>query len=457
MSHKDFFEYLTHLDSQSLYGVLHLPIFSPDRVRHFSGKNGVRYVDYMRTDEEQGKYFKIQPNHLAPKGARYSTSGVKRENEAKKKRKRDSEFKARLTQSRIRRSGILHNALGGPIALNREIGSQTTGRLCGPSALWAARSFKSSSIVPEYWFSEANAIRSIGFVVRDGASGLVFAGGRTRNGHCAVTTCTAQIGSEGPRKASEGSIDLCAHEYPSEGTVRLSASADRDLTFFHSSPSPSAQSTIAIATSHGVTLLVPRDDGYLRNFVHVVYHTTSNVLACAWLSSTVLAGGCRDGAVRLYDARSRGEAKRLQHPSAVCHLRRADEYRVVAAGLENSLQTYDLRFSRSPSSSKSTLTTPYITYPSYINPHHPSLAFDVSPSLGLVAAATPPPLASPSAATEGDQQSTSLFDLWTGRVVEGWTGLGKGNLDIGCIAFTNNEHGDDEALVGVGDTVELWR
>ena len=84
MSHKDFFEYLTHLDSQSLYGVLHLPIFSPDRVRHFSGKNGVRYVDYMRTDEEQGKYFKIQPNHLAPKGARYSTSGVKRENEAKK-------------------------------------------------------------------------------------------------------------------------------------------------------------------------------------------------------------------------------------------------------------------------------------------------------------------------------------------------------------------------------------
>ena len=68
-----------------------------------------------------------------------------------------------------------------------------------------------------------------------------------------------------------------------------------------------------------------------------VHKCESDIFALSWLSGDLLAGGSRDGRVMLYDQRSGGEAVRFKFPSAVNHLRKADDLRLVVAGLENNV------------------------------------------------------------------------------------------------------------------------
>ena len=91
---------------------------------------------------------------------------------------------------------------------------------------------------------------------------------------------------------------------------------------------------IAIGTNHSF-LTVERSGPKTEVFEH---KTQSDILAVhTGLPKTILAGA-RDGAVWLYDLRSRESVRRLKHPSAVTGIRSADEYRVVVAGMQDQVR-----------------------------------------------------------------------------------------------------------------------
>lgn len=121
-------------------------------------------------------------------------------------------------------------------------------------------------------------------------------------------------------------------------TLRLRPYRSVTIYDVKASPSKLYPSTVASASENGVALFEESETGYIDQHVET-YRTPSNVLSLAWLSDTLLAAGSRDGYIRFYDQRSGGNVLRLRHPSSVVHLRSADEYRVVAAGLENSVSS----------------------------------------------------------------------------------------------------------------------
>lgn len=62
-------------------------------------------------------------------------------------------------------------------------------------------------------------------------------------------------------------------------------------------------------------------------------------VAVDWLCPNVVLTGCREGAVRLWDTRSRSESTepRIQHPIAINHVRSIDANFIVVAGLQNEV------------------------------------------------------------------------------------------------------------------------
>ena len=83
-------------------------------------------------DEAKRKYFRIQPNHVAPAGSRYSQQSVQRE--AKEATPKKPEMKS----DRIQRSRIFNHPLGGGFNFKRETSFQQVGQLSDcRSAAWA--------------------------------------------------------------------------------------------------------------------------------------------------------------------------------------------------------------------------------------------------------------------------------------------------------------------------------
>ena len=238
-------------------------------------------------------------------------------------------------------------------------------------------------------------------------------------------------------------------------TLRLRPSSNISSTFYDSSANPDQTSSIslAIAADTGVLFLKESQIHY-TDWLEDFHKTNSAVFSVNWLSPTLLTSGCRNGAVWLYDIRSQGKTLRIQHPSSVTHVKQADEWRLVIAGLQSNLHTYDLRFPKISDKhlNDTNITNPYLSYPNHTNSAHPSLGFDVSPSLGLVAAAT-------------DECEVQLFEIWTGKeVIPGWGKEKKWNETIRSLQFTgdyrgegSNTRGDSEGLlVGVQGIVEEW-
>ncbi|KAI9869686.1 MAG: hypothetical protein M1830_005218 [Pleopsidium flavum] len=213
---------------------------------------------------------------------------------------------------------------------------------------------------------------------------------------------------------------------PTGVTVLLRPSTETSI--WTSLPSPSSSNpTIALGTSHGITLLAETPSNWIETRT---INLPSDVFALEWLGANgVLVAGCRNGSVKVYDQRSpeRMEKTRnglggrgFRHGSAVVGVRKVGQWGLVVCGLESKpqllslnptppqstqtkltspllpvkLSLYDLRYTKPPSQSQSqsqhrpqTPTTPLLSYP-HQNTHTPSLGFDISTSLNLVAAAT---------------------------------------------------------------------
>lgn len=72
--------------------------------------------------------------------------------------------------------------------------------------------------------------------------------------------------------------------------------------------------------------------------------SATDILAVDWLDENVVVAGGRDGAVRLWDARSRGKSTRLQFPSCISHVKAVGGSRIVVAGLGDNVSFYYLNF-----------------------------------------------------------------------------------------------------------------
>ncbi|KAF2464628.1 uncharacterized protein BDR25DRAFT_296593 [Lindgomyces ingoldianus] len=143
---------------------------------------------------------------------------------------------------------------------------------------------------------------------------------------------------------------------------------------------------------------------------------STDIQALTWLSPNVLALGCRDTAIHIYDLRSRGSSHILTHTSPISCLRPADDFtRLVCSGLNDTLMLYDMRMpaalckttrtSFPPPNGRQvnikrkrkrpialdplrtnphTPSQPVLQFP-YANVDDPELGFDVHARLGLVA------------------------------------------------------------------------
>lgn len=114
--------------------------------------------------------------------------------------------------------------------------------------------------------------------------------------------------------------------------------------------------------------------------------------------NVLLAGG-RQPRLWITDLRTpEAEWWSVSHPSSIIHLRSLNPHQVLVAGLESSMALYDLRFlSRRPNGPR-----PLLGFPAYRNAAHVHTGWDVSPALGLVAAAH-------------DDGRLGLFSLRSGR------------------------------------------
>ncbi|ODQ53238.1 hypothetical protein SAICODRAFT_30281 [Saitoella complicata NRRL Y-17804] len=174
----------------------------------------------------------------------------------------------------------------------------------------------------------------------------------------------------------------------------------------------------------------------------------SDVFSTMFLEPDVLAAGCRDGTVQLFDTRVReAGVMKLRHGSSVTHMRNVQDHCLVVNGLQGSLEMYDLRAPRphAPSASFGRQTDPVVSYQGHQNSHTFQLGFDVDAALGVVAAA-------------GDDGSVRLWSLYTGTSLD-TTKLNRGRkpTQIQTLRFFHTaEQEDTRLLIATRDIVESW-
>lgn len=230
-----------------------------------------------------------------------------------------------------------------------------------------------------------------------------------------------------------------------------------NATFWASSSRPDPTiSDFAIATTYGTVVVAQTQSswsfGRLQTFESEDFDASSEVLAVDWLDTNILLNGCRDGTVRLWDARTHGSSGtswRVKHQSCINHVRRLDANRIVVAGLERQMATYDLRYIR-PKDDDSTngVTRPHARFPGYRNRELNGIAVGFDVCGDLVAAGT-------------DEGGVQMFDGASGREVTVGVGGDTGRKFEGparCLRFVEMEgrgHGM-KLFVGGLRGVEQW-
>ena len=90
-------------------------------------------------DHEKGRYFKVQPNHVATHGSasKYSKAAVKREAEEQREQKRRKVLEQKKREMTIKRSKVLDDPLAGGWGITRELGLNGTESTTTMVRAWA--------------------------------------------------------------------------------------------------------------------------------------------------------------------------------------------------------------------------------------------------------------------------------------------------------------------------------
>lgn len=168
----------------------------------------------------------------------------------------------------------------------------------------------------------------------------------------------------------------------------------------------------------------------------------------------ILLTGARRGILSVMDLRepqSGPTAAKIQHTSAIVHIKSLDEHRVLVAGCASDLSQYDRRFTK-PWTSQFTkaLTPPYLTYPEYRNNGLIHTGLDIDLELGIVAAAEP-------------STGIKLFSLHGGHVLKNIRLQGKGHnsrrhFNTTCIKFIQDTpHRPKSLWAALSDSHEMFK
>ncbi|MCJ1432140.1 hypothetical protein MMC27_001496 [Xylographa pallens] len=408
-------------------------------------------------DEAKSRYFKVLPSHVAPQGASHSRDEVKRRKAEDAAEAERAAKRALQDRTRVKRASILQDPYAS-LVLNRQTGLLSPRLRANSGSIWAqhatrrqfldiSKSRRSRGIRLPLYSEDYQVVTAI---VKDEATGTVFEGY-----HGSISSLCLSP----DRKLCSTTLDATLHintllppetiadsTYPIvDSDIQKTLTEKHKNTIWSSDCSPG--SIIGLGTSAGMLMLSLSTE----QWCHGSLEEHKDMLAVRWSSRHVLLGGTRKGTVWQSDERVPVTERLLQHPGPVTGLGMLDDYRVVIAGMNNQLFTYDIRFlrlmpttawqkgTRTPSgpyrSHRSVpfhtrvpaATAPYIEYPSYRNVAHGNLGFDVSRGMGLVAAAT-------------DEGEVKVWDGWTGteRV---W---GGGNFGEGEGGDGMEEDGDLE-------------
>ncbi|KAI9735256.1 MAG: hypothetical protein M1834_001846 [Cirrosporium novae-zelandiae] len=444
-------------------------------------------------DPAKQKYFRIQKNHNASQGSKYSEENIQKEEQAAKRRKLQDKRKSFINR-RVKRAVILETPLVGSL-LSRELGASLK-TLCNtnPASAYTSALKRVDNPIRIYTVTpEPSAPHPIyiSHLIQDPVSGAILTGCSSSSGTRALISCVPQHGLQWDRYVNQriitclpspiSSISLLEKsrhlittthgdktmatihlhqlyreeewnlhwpviEEPVYTTLRLGP----DLSIWCSKSSPFGPS-FAVGTSYGCDVFTSSSDAWTRT-MHQCYRTKTDHRAIEFLSPNIIIAGLLDGTLTLYDTRT-GERRvqRLRHASKVTHLAAIDEMRVVCAGLQNNLDMYDLRYTstlgkwRSPSFAPQS-SRPAISYEGYRNWTSETIGFDIDPELGIVAAAT-------------DDGKVQLFELYTGKAVQ--SPLCRAHFDetVTCLKFTRGKQRAESRptiLLGEEDRVEAW-
>ncbi|OJD23354.1 hypothetical protein ACJ73_05291 [Blastomyces percursus] len=383
-------------------------------------------------DAEKKKYFKVQANHAAPSGSKYTRDDIKKRKEASLKRKRIEEHSQRLSTETIKRSNLLQCPLGGKL-LQREYGTLPSSRsfVSEHRAAACARLLSRSRLVN---VTSYDARFPVSRFARDPWSGNLLVAINTASNYnllnkadpgstdCIRDNVTVQwwdmtgVSSSNPSGESVH-VSTSRLTNPLDGRSATQFVVDTATTFCYpgsmvwcSAPCPSAtESIFAVGKSSNLLLITGIDSHWNTQTVRMP--NTADIMAVEWLTPRVVMAGMTNSLVQFYDLRSQDTATRLQHPHGVYKIRKVDEWRIVVAGAKKTLHMYDLRYGPSgittrPQPNKSThiSTQPYLSFHGYENDHISHDELDISPETGLLACTSP-------------SNKIQLFSLNTGKLI----------------------------------------
>ncbi|EQL00867.1 WD40 repeat-like-containing domain protein [Ophiocordyceps sinensis CO18] len=179
-----------------------------------------------------------------------------------------------------------------------------------------------------------------------------------------------------------------------------------DWVAYRSTPAPPSSDLICvIGTNAGIirvrsddsmAWIAPQNQALSRHVPQDIFdldfqHSNHNV---------VMAGG-RQARLWITDLRTPElEWTDVRHGSSIAHVRSVNPHQILVAGLKNTMALYDMRFfSQRPNGVR-----PLLSFATYRNEAHFHTGWDVSPDLGIVAAAH-------------DDGTVKLFSLRSGRML----------------------------------------
>ncbi|KAM5485171.1 hypothetical protein McanCB56680_002091 [Microsporum canis] len=375
----------------------------------------MRSIPGYHYDPEKKKYFKIQPGHTAQSGSKYSEAEVKRREKQFTKRKQKDVYHERTRLERVERAKILGLPIIGSLGVELE-----TGRRKAPSRdTLNQRTIACASLM------EPRQLVNLGYrgkhychqFARDPRTGIILTALKPTS--TSNFSAFRPISPDRPWKYDEhvdkGIIELNHREW----IIALSINHTGHVLIV-------SQDLFSGEGAHlAVGKLIEPSDAYGKSSrcafetinaldsqasVQRLGKFHANISGLDWLNQDVVIVGLQNSTVALYDMRCKKSASRLTHSHGVQRLKMVNESGILVAGVDNTLDMYDLRFIKTPAKEQPNPnkrnhqpTTPYLRF-GELN-YRTLNDMDVSPHLGLVACAT-------------DLPRVQLFSLHTGKLLE---------------------------------------
>ncbi|KAH8691129.1 hypothetical protein BGW36DRAFT_387733 [Talaromyces proteolyticus] len=392
-------------------------------------------------DTEKRKYFRIQANHVAPTGSKYSKEAVTQQKYDVEQQRRRANIERRIQKERVKRSRSLRHTING-----------ITTEVCDkPTPGFVLRSYRgeifASQLQPRQLCNFNDIVQggTVADFTRHEETGALILG-IDRGNSCTILVCPPSSKKQetyvyNPSKDAAqiylgdwrlASLSLCASGhflgimnstgggggiYVGSGNVNEMATiggsswrnqrtiidnVEDDFYVWCSAANPSSGSgTLAVGTSDGLRTFdmntgnppsVKKWDISLFGGRQKSKRPAMDLLAVDWLSPTVIASGFRNSVLCLSDLRSGGHSKRIRHPCSIEQVKKVDDHRVVLAGYR-SMCMYDLRFTKFPTKETSNngrvngiSSEPYLVFENYDCEIAPKI--DLSWELGMVASTT---------------------------------------------------------------------